>query len=207
MELGLLTVNGLYATDQSCVLGENCSSINVGVGLRDGDRLMLKSLSCSSGVPAEGLRDQSGVSSPAILSGKHFDFGVFTLLTSPHTFVKCWCQEEEAEPSCLDALDYQAESGTLTMFCPAGFFLHPAACASHARSDIFVSAKALQSKLVQWDEQLDAPALWPAQIVFARLASNCRHPQGVGRNFRSLALQRSPSASDEARKITMCVKK
>ena len=41
VDVGLLTVHGLYRKDEACTLGQSCSSSNFGVGLVDGDRMML----------------------------------------------------------------------------------------------------------------------------------------------------------------------
>lgn len=116
-------MNGLYAVDEDCTIGDNCTSVNFGVGLQDGDRLMLKAGSCSAPGGALGT-NHSGRSLGAVEGGTTFEFGVFELGSTPAVYLKCWCQSAE----CVDPAEFRAESGRVSLLCPSGFFQVGPAC-------------------------------------------------------------------------------
>lgn len=126
VEFGLLTINGVYITAEACIIGDQCESSSIGVGLADGDRMMLKSNACGSLEDAVHLQG-GGVSSPARQRGTIFEFGTFNFSTLSAVYQKCWCQIR-GQIACTRATDFQAEGGTLTLLCPAGYFDRGGVC-------------------------------------------------------------------------------
>lgn len=124
--VGLLTIDGLYNTDDSCTLEDDCASVSFGVGLLDGDRVMLKLESCSDGRAVPGLT-RGGVSLGAREEGSVYKFGVFNISAMPITYRKCWCRAVQTT-DCLYPHQFLADSGTLTLACPAGYFSTGAMC-------------------------------------------------------------------------------
>lgn len=140
VELGLLTANGLYSTDESCILGEPCTSTSRGVGIRDGDAMMLKvppqdssdgklNADICSGSTRALNSNNSGISSPAYNNGRIYEFGIFNMSASPGAFAKCWCRPM-GQDNCSEIAQFKAESGLLNLHCPAGYFSVGSNCKS-----------------------------------------------------------------------------
>lgn len=95
-------------------------SASRGIGVRDGDVMMLKAGTCSGLKPALNS-NKSGISAPANDGGRIYKFGTFNLSTSPGAYSKCWCRPTE-QKNCSDTTHFIAESGLLNLHCPAGYF-------------------------------------------------------------------------------------
>jgi hypothetical protein len=135
VDLGILTVKGVYKQFDSCVVSHDCTLVNPGIGLVDGDFLMIKPGmgDCTSSIPVPdwpGSPDQynvtdivEGRSFPSTAAGTEYAWGTLPLEVNPGLYSKCWCSTSEgAGTSCNRTQDYQAWSGNLRVMCPAGYY-------------------------------------------------------------------------------------
>jgi hypothetical protein len=135
VDLGILTVKGVYKQFDYCTVTHDCTLVNPGIGLVDGDFLMIKPGmgDCTSSIPVPdwpGSPDQynvtdivEGRSFPSTAAGTEYAWGTLPLEVNPGLYSKCWCSTSEgAGTSCNRTQDYQAWSGNLRVMCPAGYY-------------------------------------------------------------------------------------
>lgn len=111
---------------ESCIIGDNCTSRSIGVGLLDGDRIMLKLTSCTDHQLVQGMMN-GGISRGALDAGSTYRFGVLEIRAMPAIYRKCWCRAI-GDTSCSRPEDFLSDSGTVTLECPAGYFAIGQAC-------------------------------------------------------------------------------
>ncbi|CEM19977.1 unnamed protein product [Vitrella brassicaformis CCMP3155] len=118
---GMLIVNGPTYGNSSCVAGHQCSMNVTGMGLADGDMIVVSGDDCSVSTGVKDLFTADDLYDKATASGggELYDFGR-ALYASSTAFYLCWCpQEFGCDPEAEGGLEnFTIHAGNLTISGP-----------------------------------------------------------------------------------------
>ena len=106
--------SGLHETRAECIIGDKCTVDGAGIGVTQGDQMMVKMRTCDENASAAGF-DWPATATASSVGVLKFAFG--PVWSRPGLHVKCWCSRAS---TCSAASDFAAAAGALHMLCAPG---------------------------------------------------------------------------------------